>query len=293
MVERKMAKKSNRKESPWKLRLGDVSEISLSYHTNPENTGYLRVYDVEGLTDARVLGTPRFLGQVSVQPVEDGEGYVVKKTQYGKSIGHDVRSKIIGESNDLDDADSLAYITASQMAQELARYNGIPINDTTDQDRHNLETESLLPHFEELKESRNERAKYARKIRGEIQSEKERIKYFQSQLKKSKQKQVIAGSEIEEEYLLERQIEDSTRLVEEYRNRIRQLKHPEPTQERGLESRVAVFFLATLAGIALSLSSLSITGNAVSNLTGTTQGLTGIFLFIVGLAGMVFHFNRK
>lgn len=61
----------------------------------------------------------------------------------------------------------------------------------------------------------------------------------------------------------------------------------------GLEGRVGVFILFLLGGLVLSIFSLTATGNAISNLTGTTQGLLGVFLFIAGLVGMFFHFRRR
>jgi hypothetical protein len=71
-------------------------------------------------------------------------------------------------------------------------------------------------------------------------------------------------------------------------------KSAEPERKiSGIESRLAVFILFTLVGIALSLSSLKLTGNAVSNLTGTSQGLLGIFLFIAGLVGVFFCSKKK
>jgi len=56
----------------------------------------------------------------------------------------------------------------------------------------------------------------------------------------------------------------------------------------GLEGRISVFILFSIAGIVLVISSLTPTGNTISNLTNTTQGLFGILLFVVGLAGLVF-----
>ena len=61
----------------------------------------------------------------------------------------------------------------------------------------------------------------------------------------------------------------------------------------GLEGRVGIFILALMGGIALSVSSLTATGNAISNLTGTTPGLLGIILFVAGLAGMFFYFRTR
>jgi hypothetical protein len=61
----------------------------------------------------------------------------------------------------------------------------------------------------------------------------------------------------------------------------------------GLEGKTIPFGLAIIGGIALSLSSLSATGNVVSNLTQTSQGLAGIFLFVIGLAGLVFSLKKK
>ena len=59
-----------------------------------------------------------------------------------------------------------------------------------------------------------------------------------------------------------------------------------------LESRVGIFILATLGGIALSVSSLTATGSAISNLLGTTKGLLGVLLFIAGLVGILFYSKR-
>ena len=63
--------------------------------------------------------------------------------------------------------------------------------------------------------------------------------------------------------------------------------------EGGLAGRVGVFALFIAGGAALSLGSLTITGNAVSNLTRTTPGLSGIILFIAGLTGLFFYFKGK
>jgi len=63
--------------------------------------------------------------------------------------------------------------------------------------------------------------------------------------------------------------------------------------EGNLEKRIGVSIAFIIGGIALSLGSLTITGNAVSNLTQTTPGLLGVFLFIAGLVGMFFYFRRK
>jgi len=59
----------------------------------------------------------------------------------------------------------------------------------------------------------------------------------------------------------------------------------------GLESRVGIFVAFLLGGVVLSLTSLNATGNAVGTL-GTTQGLAGIFLFILGLAGIAFGLKK-
>lgn len=64
-------------------------------------------------------------------------------------------------------------------------------------------------------------------------------------------------------------------------------------QKKTLEGRVIVSILSLIGGIALSILSLTATGNVISNLTGTTQGLLGIFLFIVGLVRILLHFNQK
>lgn len=62
--------------------------------------------------------------------------------------------------------------------------------------------------------------------------------------------------------------------------------------ENGLEGKTMVFAVSTLAGIALSVFSFKATGNAIGNLTGTSQGLLGVFLFIFGLAGMFFSIRK-
>jgi hypothetical protein len=63
--------------------------------------------------------------------------------------------------------------------------------------------------------------------------------------------------------------------------------------EGSLEKKFGIFAAFIIGGIALSLGSLVITGNAVSNLTQTTPGLLGIFLFIAGLVGVFFCSRRK
>lgn len=60
----------------------------------------------------------------------------------------------------------------------------------------------------------------------------------------------------------------------------------------GIESRVSVFIAFLLGGIVLSLTSLRATGSAIGNLTGTSQGLLGIFLFIFGLTGIFFGLKK-
>lgn len=52
------------------------------------------------------------------------------------------------------------------------------------------------------------------------------------------------------------------------------------------------FILIIIAGFALSLTQLSITGNAISNLIGTTPGILGVLLFIAGLVGMFFSLRK-
>ncbi len=63
--------------------------------------------------------------------------------------------------------------------------------------------------------------------------------------------------------------------------------------ESSLEKKFAVFAAFIIGGLALSLGSLTITGNAVSNLTQTTPGLLGIIFFLAGLVGMFFYFKGK
>jgi hypothetical protein len=55
------------------------------------------------------------------------------------------------------------------------------------------------------------------------------------------------------------------------------------------QRRLAIFIGSILGGIALSVYSLISTGNTIGNLTGTTQGLLGIFLFVLGIFGLVFN----
>ncbi len=64
-------------------------------------------------------------------------------------------------------------------------------------------------------------------------------------------------------------------------------------KDTGLEKKFGIFAVFIIAGIALSISSLSTTGNAISNLSQTTPGLLGVFLFIAGLLGMFFYSRRK
>ena len=62
-------------------------------------------------------------------------------------------------------------------------------------------------------------------------------------------------------------------------------------QKGGLEGKTMIFLGSILGGIALNIYSLTATGNSIGNLTGTTQGLLGLILFVVGIAGLVF--SRK
>ncbi|HEA46710.1 MAG TPA: hypothetical protein ENH99_02920 [Candidatus Pacearchaeota archaeon] len=64
--------------------------------------------------------------------------------------------------------------------------------------------------------------------------------------------------------------------------------------ESGIETKtVGIFALFIAGGLILSLGSTTITGNAVSNVTGTPPGILGALLFIAGIVGMVFHFRGK
>ncbi len=63
--------------------------------------------------------------------------------------------------------------------------------------------------------------------------------------------------------------------------------------DTGLEGKVGVFAVSTIAGIALGASSLSLTGNAISNITGSPQGLLGVFLLIFGIVGLAFSLNKN
>lgn len=85
--------------------------------------------------------------------------------------------------------------------------------------------------------------------------------------------------------------------IEQYRKYVRSVieRNTEERQqgESGLAGRVGVFALFIFGGIALGAGSLTITGNAVSNLTGTIPGLFGIIFFIAGLAGLFFYFKER
>ena len=60
-----------------------------------------------------------------------------------------------------------------------------------------------------------------------------------------------------------------------------------------LEQRLGFIITFLVIGIALMLGSLTLTGNAVSNLTGTTPGLLGLILFVAGILGIIFYLRRK
>lgn len=91
-----------------------------------------------------------------------------------------------------------------------------------------------------------------------------------------------------------KQTEDFIRRNLAYEEVERYLKRgPETRQEGGLAGRVGVFALFVVGGVVLSLTSLTITGNAVSNLTRTTPGLLGVILFIAGLTGLFFYFKER
>jgi len=60
------------------------------------------------------------------------------------------------------------------------------------------------------------------------------------------------------------------------------------SQNKSLETRVGVFVASIFGGLVLSISSLTLTGNAISNLVGTDRGLIGLILFAFGVVGLVF-----
>jgi len=71
-------------------------------------------------------------------------------------------------------------------------------------------------------------------------------------------------------------------------------------EDKGQESRTSIFILSALAGIALiiysSTSNPVLIGHVISNvptLFQNSQGLLGIFLFVFGLAGLVFNFRKN
>jgi polyhydroxyalkanoate synthesis regulator phasin len=79
------------------------------------------------------------------------------------------------------------------------------------------------------------------------------------------------------------------REIERFMERHTKRKHQ---SDRGIESRVGVFIFSAIAGIALSVFSFQSTGNAVSGVVGSSQGLLGILLFIFGVTGMFFRLNK-
>lgn len=76
--------------------------------------------------------------------------------------------------------------------------------------------------------------------------------------------------------------------VERDIKRLENLRRGKSKLFSGLESKTLVFIGSFLAGIALSLISIKPTGNAIGSLTGTAPGLFGIFLFVLGIAGLFF-----
>lgn len=70
------------------------------------------------------------------------------------------------------------------------------------------------------------------------------------------------------------------------------IKRNTKKKQSGLEGKLPIFLLFTIAGIALSLSSLNSTGYAISSLTQTSSGLLGVIFFIVGIAGIFFNFKK-
>lgn len=101
------------------------------------------------------------------------------------------------------------------------------------------------------------------------------------------------------EIIFDQETPEFKRITEELNNyrktQLENLKKRTRKREEkkgGLESRFSIFILIFLAGITLMFSSLTATGNAISNIVGTTKGLSGIILFIFGLAGLVFSRKR-
>ncbi len=83
---------------------------------------------------------------------------------------------------------------------------------------------------------------------------------------------------------------------DQYQGQLEQLKREVQFSRFGIEhlaSKASVFIALTVGGIALGVGSLTITGNAVSNITGTTPGLLGVIFFIAGLTGLFFYFKNK
>jgi hypothetical protein len=81
---------------------------------------------------------------------------------------------------------------------------------------------------------------------------------------------------------------EAYRAIREFIERNAGKRQPSPS---GIEGKTLAFIGSTIAGIVLSAFSLTATGNAIGNLTGTSQGLLGLILFVVGIAGLVF--SRK
>lgn len=72
--------------------------------------------------------------------------------------------------------------------------------------------------------------------------------------------------------------------IEDFIKKVREDSSSE--KQTNLESRLAVFILFTIGGIALILNSLNLTGFAISNMTQITPKLSGLLLIIAGLVGM-------
>jgi len=90
--------------------------------------------------------------------------------------------------------------------------------------------------------------------------------------------------------------EELARTFDAMHGKLKQRSRLEGLEERNfgsLEVRTGIFIVSIFSGLALSFSSLSLTGNIISNVFGSSQSLLGIFLFVFGIVGLFFVLKRK
>mgnify|MGYP001564863380 CR=1 FL=1 len=64
-------------------------------------------------------------------------------------------------------------------------------------------------------------------------------------------------------------------------------------KRKSIESRVMAFGIMTLAGIALGINTMRITGNVVGSAVQSDSGIFAIALFVLGLFGMIVSLARR